>query len=147
MWKTLVWLKHFTKSEVLRCLHQASNVRVHVCVCWGHWFCLYSTILSLFYDFPIGFWNGSYSIAIICFHFYYHGNYFVRCKNNHLHSKRCYFDRSIYFLNFITFKLNRGRRGPDSWIYNYMCNQCLSPLKLWVRIQLMARCIHIWRQK
>jgi hypothetical protein len=27
-----------------------------------------------------------------------------------------------------------------SWIYNYLCNQCLSPLKLWVRIPLMARC-------
>ena len=27
-----------------------------------------------------------------------------------------------------------------SWIYNYMCNQCLSPLKLWVQILLMARC-------
>ena len=24
----------------------------------------------------------------------------------------------------------------DSWIYNYQCNQCLSPLKLWVRIPL-----------
>jgi hypothetical protein len=23
-----------------------------------------------------------------------------------------------------------------SWIYNYMCNQCLSPLKLWVRTPL-----------
>ena len=22
----------------------------------------------------------------------------------------------------------------DSWIYNYLCNQCLSPLMLWVRI-------------
>jgi len=28
-----------------------------------------------------------------------------------------------------------------SWIYNYLCTQCLSPLKLWVRIPLMARCI------
>jgi len=27
-----------------------------------------------------------------------------------------------------------------SWIYNYLCNQCLSPLKLWVWIPLMARC-------
>ena len=27
-----------------------------------------------------------------------------------------------------------------SWIYSYLCNQCLSPLKLWVRIPLMARC-------
>jgi hypothetical protein len=25
-----------------------------------------------------------------------------------------------------------------SWIYDYLCNQCLSPLKLWVRIRLMA---------
>ena len=27
-----------------------------------------------------------------------------------------------------------------SWIYNYQCNQCLSLLKLWIRIPLMARC-------
>ena len=26
------------------------------------------------------------------------------------------------------------------WIYNYLCNQCLSPLKLWVRTTFMARC-------
>ena len=27
-----------------------------------------------------------------------------------------------------------------SWIYNYLCNQCLSPLMLWVRISNRARC-------
>ena len=27
-----------------------------------------------------------------------------------------------------------------SWFYNYLCNQCLSPLILWVRILIMARC-------
>jgi hypothetical protein len=27
-----------------------------------------------------------------------------------------------------------------SWIYSYLCNQCLLPLTLWVRIPLMARC-------
>ena len=27
-----------------------------------------------------------------------------------------------------------------SWIYNYLCNQWLSPLVLWVRIPLRARC-------
>ena len=26
-----------------------------------------------------------------------------------------------------------------SWIYNYLCNQCLSPL-MWVRISIRARC-------
>jgi len=27
-----------------------------------------------------------------------------------------------------------------SWIYNNLCNQCLSPLMLWVRIPIRARC-------
>ncbi len=27
-----------------------------------------------------------------------------------------------------------------SWVYNYLCIRCLSPLMLWVRIPLMARC-------
>ena len=27
-----------------------------------------------------------------------------------------------------------------SWIYNYICNQCLSPLMLWVGISIRARC-------
>jgi hypothetical protein len=26
-----------------------------------------------------------------------------------------------------------------SWIYNYICNQCISPLMLWVRISIRAR--------
>jgi len=37
-------------------------------------------------------------------------------------------------------------KGPScpwsygSWIYNYLCNQFLSPLLLWVRISIRARC-------
>ena len=27
-----------------------------------------------------------------------------------------------------------------SWIYNYLCNQCLSPLKVWIRITLLVMC-------
>jgi hypothetical protein len=27
----------------------------------------------------------------------------------------------------------------SSWIYNYLCNQCLSPLKLWIWTPFMAR--------
>jgi hypothetical protein len=27
-----------------------------------------------------------------------------------------------------------------SWIYNYLCNQCLSPLKLWVRAEKNSNC-------
>ena len=30
-----------------------------------------------------------------------------------------------------------------SWIYNYLCNQCISLLKLWFQVLLMAKCIRI----
>jgi hypothetical protein len=55
----------------------------------------------------------------------------------------------LFVLGFITIDWfwywilwwNQYRRLPwpwsyGSWIYNYLCNQCLSLLKLWVRIQL-----------
>ena len=32
--------------------------------------------------------------------------------------------------------------SSGSWIYNYLCNQCLSPLKLWIWTLYMARCNH-----
>jgi hypothetical protein len=28
----------------------------------------------------------------------------------------------------------------DRWIYNYLCNECLSPLMVWVQISIRARC-------
>jgi hypothetical protein len=31
-------------------------------------------------------------------------------------------------------------RSYDSWIYNYLCNRCLSPINLGVQILLMRRC-------
>jgi hypothetical protein len=56
-------------------------------------------------------------------------------------------------VNFLTFMLHwestttlQMVHGPSwlwsygSWIYNYLCNQCISPLMLWVRISIRARC-------
>ena len=43
---------------------------------------------------------------------------------------------------FITYTI-RGTSlswSYGSWIYNYLCNQCQSPLMLWVRISTRARC-------
>ena len=40
-------------------------------------------------------------------------------------------------------KLQEGPSWPwayGSWIYNYLWNQCLSSLMLWVRISIRARC-------
>jgi hypothetical protein len=39
--------------------------------------------------------------------------------------------------------LRSGQSSPwsyGSWIYNYLCNMCPSPLKLWVWAPFMARC-------
>ena len=74
--------------------------------------------------------------------------YSINRMNNHLvsrkqktkstHSKKCIFNNIV--------RLNNSQllttEGPSwswmygSWIYNYLCNQCLSPLMLWVRILL-----------
>ena len=46
----------------------------------------------------------------------------------------------------VKLKFTKLYRGPSwlwlycSWIYNYLCNQCLSPLMLWVWISIKARC-------
>ena len=40
------------------------------------------------------------------------------------------------YFNVFIFYFNLKRLLSGSWIYNYLCNQCLSPLTLWVRILL-----------
>ena len=52
----------------------------------------------------------------------------------------------ISMILFYTLEYNQTKTGPSwswsygSWIYNYLCNQCLSPLMFWVRISIRARC-------
>ena len=48
-----------------------------------------------------------------------------------------------YFKIFEFSYLVRGPSWPSSygsWIHNYLHNYCLSPLMLWVRISIRARC-------
>jgi len=53
---------------------------------------------------------------------------------------------STYFLlHFSKYKrhLKKGLSWSwsyGSWIYNYLCNQCISPLMLWVQISIRVRC-------
>jgi hypothetical protein len=46
---------------------------------------------------------------------------------------------SVIIPVFRNFECNRSW-SYGSWINNYLCNQCLSPLMLWVRISIRARC-------
>jgi hypothetical protein len=55
-----------------------------------------------------------------------------------------YYKISQNYINTLYYKISQNyigdHRGCDrmvgSWIYSYLCNQCLSPLTLWVRIPL-----------
>ena len=49
---------------------------------------------------------------------------------------------TIYFHRHETQTVGPWSYG--SWIYNYVCNQCLSPLMLWVRISIRARCTTLY---
>jgi len=43
----------------------------------------------------------------------------------------------------LSLPMEEGQSWPwsyGSWIYNYLCNQCLSPLMLWLWISIRARC-------
>jgi len=43
----------------------------------------------------------------------------------------------------VNYKVYNGSSWPwsvGSWIYNYICNQCLSSRMLWVRISIRTRC-------
>ena len=54
----------------------------------------------------------------------------------------------IYYDHLIRESGSSYMKGPSclwsygSWIYNYICNQCLSPLTLWVRILIRASVQH-----
>ena len=49
-------------------------------------------------------------------------------------------NRNVNSLGHIILIPSRTPLSYGSWIYNYLCNQCLSPLMLWVRISIRARC-------
>ena len=67
-----------------------------------------------------------------------------------IYSTMIYYNRKITYISPIdthsklqTKKILNPQKWSwlyGSWIYNYLCNQCLSPLKLWVWTLFMARC-------
>ena len=84
---------------------------------------LRALILSLFYDFVSILRFSDWILERFLQYCYYLFPFllpwqlFRPLQNNHLHSKRCYFDRSIYFLNFITC-LIQTKQGT-SWIAGF----------------------------
>ena len=58
----------------------------------------------------------------------------ISTPNIHIH---------YYSLQWISANTHRGPSWScsySSWIYNYLCNQCLLPRMLWIRITIRARC-------
>jgi hypothetical protein len=56
-----------------------------------------------------------------------------------LKSLRWWFITKLASFVIITSLTNGTSWSYGTWIYNYLCNQCLSSLTLWVRIPLMTR--------
>jgi len=63
---------------------------------------------------------------------------------NYLGMDRCCTARFMLGCSWILHKLKIRYESQswsyDSWIYNYLYTQFLSPLMLWVRIPIRARC-------
>jgi hypothetical protein len=58
------------------------------------------------------------------------------------HEPMIYHTQGEHSNHYIDYVISKGLSWPwsyGSWIYNYLCNQCLSPLMLWVRLPLRAR--------
>ena len=47
---------------------------------------------------------------------------------------------NVYLLYQIRYRGPSWQGSYGSWIYNYLCNNCISPLMLWVRITIRTRC-------
>ena len=60
-----------------------------------------------------------------------------KTKEHKQGSQKCCLTSSANMSYFFT---KRPSWSYGSWIYNYLCNQCLPPLMLWVRISIRARC-------
>jgi hypothetical protein len=60
----------------------------------------------------------------------------TRVSNGWINSSPSFYCLSITWHH----NLCRWSWSYGSWIYNYLCNQCLSPPMLWVQIPLMVRC-------
>ena len=63
--------------------------------------------------------------------------------NWHISFKTKSFSHVINHKNISTILKCQGQSMPwsyDSWIYNYLCNRCISPLMLWIQLPPKARC-------
>ena len=65
----------------------------------------------------------------------------VLCVVNHEQCNlHCYIIKYIYSICLVHINNQWPLWSYGSWIYNYLCNQCLSPPTLRVRISLIVRC-------
>ena len=81
----------------------------------------------------------SHSMLCLCSHVYI-------CNSTIENKKSTGIGKHNYMNSCCKPQTSQGPSWPwsyGSWIYNYLCNQCLSPLMLRVRISIRARCTTI----
>jgi hypothetical protein len=78
---------------------------------------------------------------------------YITSKTDHLRNLLVYNISQTKFKDFLLILLGSlllllmhvGPWSYGSWIYNYLCNQCLSPLTLWVRTPLVYFFYQLWK--
>ena len=101
--------------------------------------------LTTYYLFTL---ETSHFISFVKFHFCHQEmkkiNQLLSCDTT------CRLAVSIYGSSVLVIKLTWNFTGPSwpwsygSWIYDYLCNQCLSSLMLWVWILIRVRCTTLY---
>ena len=123
-----LYIRYLTQSLVL-CAVFCSPLFVFLIFFFWPLYCLWSFDLSLRMDHPFGnFKLFKYHLGIE------RGIYIAWLQTYTISLCVCVFVK--IFVKIFAYVVIR----MVVWIYNYLCNQCPSPLTLWVRISLMARC-------
>ena len=66
--------------------------------------------------------------------------YWIPHKSNYFQLFMSIYHLCIYFWNLYHIQGSSWLWSYGRWFYDYLCNQCLSPLELWVWILHMVRC-------
>jgi hypothetical protein len=102
------------------------------------WYLLTIVLSVLWYGFWLPLWYLlTIVLSVLCYGFWLP---LLVSNSNFLHGRHIYWPNITGFTR-LCWLINIWSWLYGSWIYNYLCNQCLPPLKLWIWISIRARCI------
>jgi hypothetical protein len=138
----LYFYAHVCCMFLCTCMFYISDLQ-HICYVW--WMC-FSTDSRHTYRYKL--WSPDFFI-----YWLYEADFIQGLLKKNEKKLSRFFNFTLHYINDVlslnilgmVTSLIWGRRGRDRMVvYNYLCNQCLSPLMLWVRISIRARCTTLY---